>query len=225
MRRGAASAVLLIFFFSGLSSLLYQIVWLKELSYTFGNTVQAAATLIAVFLAGLGIGSFLFSRILVRVSPLLLYAVLEALIGLYGSFAPYGFDRLDELYVWFYQSVSADPAAVSLMRVAAASMFLLVPTILMGGTLPILVRWWSRPGETTGQAVSRLYSANTFGATAGATGAAEAASAASAVVVGRAAGPADARTGAGAVDAGQAAAAAGTLVSTRASAGSRRARL
>ena len=167
MHRRAALAVIVIFFLSGVSSLLYQIVWLRELGYIFGNTVQAAATLIAVFLAGLGIGSFLFSRILRGVAPLLIYAILEALIGLYGSIAPWGFDRLDDLYVWFYQSVSAAPEPIALMRVAASSLFLLVPTILMGGTLPVIVRWWARPGESTGRAVSRLYSANTFGATAG----------------------------------------------------------
>lgn len=167
MNRRMTSVVLVIFFLSGLSSLLYQIVWLKELGYIFGNTVQAAATLIAVFLAGLGIGSFLFSRKLLRISPLLLYAALEALIGLYGSFAPLGFDRLDDLYVWFYQSVSDASGPIALMRVAASSLFLLVPTILMGATLPVMVRWWSRPEESAGQGVSRLYSANTFGATSG----------------------------------------------------------
>ena len=55
-------ALLLIFFLSGISALIYQVVWLKYLGLIFGNTVYAAATLIAVYLAGLGIGGALFGR-------------------------------------------------------------------------------------------------------------------------------------------------------------------
>ncbi len=62
LRRKGSVVLLAVFFFSGISALLYQIVWLKYLGLIFGNTVYAAATLIAVFLGGLGLGAFLFSR-------------------------------------------------------------------------------------------------------------------------------------------------------------------
>ncbi|HUP65407.1 MAG TPA: hypothetical protein VM557_09015, partial [Thermoanaerobaculia bacterium] len=70
------AVVLVVFFISGVSALLYQVAWLKYLGFVFGNTVHAAATLIAIFLAGLGIGGYLFGRFFRKVRPLRLYAVL-----------------------------------------------------------------------------------------------------------------------------------------------------
>ncbi len=66
-----------------------------------------------------------------------------------------------------YPSVSGAPGSLALFRILAASLFLLPPTILMGGTLPVLVRFFSGERLATGRAVSSLYAANTFGATGG----------------------------------------------------------
>lgn len=161
------ATVLAIFFISGASALLYQVAWLKYLGLVFGNTVHAAATLIAVFLAGLGLGGYLFGRVLTRVRPLVLYAVLEAVIGAIGAFSPNAFALLDDLYVAAYPAVGASPLLLALLRVGASAAFLLPPTILMGATLPVLVRYFSGERLASGRAVSALYSANTFGATAG----------------------------------------------------------
>lgn len=159
--------VLGIFFVSGASALLYQVAWLKYLGLVFGNTVHAAATLIAVFLAGLGIGGYLFGRFLHRVRPLVLYAVLEALIGAIGAFSPNAFALLDDLYIAAYPAVGDSQLLLGLLRIGASALFLLPPTILMGGTLPVLVRYFSGERLASGRAVSALYAANTFGATAG----------------------------------------------------------
>ena len=165
MKRSAA--VLSVFFASGISALLYQIVWLKYLGLIFGNTVYAAATLIAVFLAGLGIGAFVFSRAFRARPPLLVYAATEALIGLAGAFSPNAFELLNRAYVAAYPGVHHSAVLMTLVRVALAAAFLLPPTILMGGTLPLLVRWFSGDEEGSGTAVSALYAVNTLGATAG----------------------------------------------------------
>jgi spermidine synthase len=159
--------VLVVFFLSGASALLYQVAWLKYLGFVFGNTVHAAATLIAVFLAGLGVGGYLFGRFFHRARPLILYGVLEALIGACGAFSPNAFALLDRAYVAAYPALAGAPASLALFRIAAASLFLLPPTILMGGTLPVLVRFFSGERLATGRAVSSLYAANTFGATTG----------------------------------------------------------
>src|SRR5688572_22131285 len=89
-------ALLLIFFLSGISALIYQVVWLKYLGLIFGNTVYAAATLIAVYLAGLGIGGALFGRRARKWEPLVVYAILEAVIGLLGALSPNAFALLDD---------------------------------------------------------------------------------------------------------------------------------
>ena len=78
-RKLPAPFLLTIFFVSGVAALLYQVVWLKYLGLVFGNTVYAAATIIAIFLAGLGIGGYLFGRFFSSRPPLLIYALLEAL--------------------------------------------------------------------------------------------------------------------------------------------------
>ncbi|HUP64383.1 MAG TPA: fused MFS/spermidine synthase, partial [Thermoanaerobaculia bacterium] len=137
------------------------------LGFVFGNTVHAAATLIAIFLAGLGIGGYLFGRFFRKVRPLRLYAVLETAIGTIGALSPAAFELLDRLYVSVYPAVADAPAALSLLRILFAALFLLPPTILMGATLPVLVREFSGERLGSGRAVASLYSANTFGATAG----------------------------------------------------------
>ena len=93
--RRARVVLLSLFFTSGISALLYQIVWLKYLGLIFGNTVYAAATLIAVFLGGLGIGAFLFSRTIAQTRLLFVYAIVEALIGGIGAFSPNAFELLN----------------------------------------------------------------------------------------------------------------------------------
>jgi spermidine synthase len=167
LRRKGSVVLLAVFFFSGLGALLYQIVWLKYLGLIFGNTVYAAATLIAVFLGGLGIGAFLFSRSLVAKRPLVVYACVEALIGAIGAFSPNGFELLNRAYIAVFPSVHGSPLSMTLIRIALAGLFLLPPTILMGGTLPLLVRWFTGEQEGSGIAVSALYAVNTLGATTG----------------------------------------------------------
>ena len=167
IRRVPAALVLAVFFVSGIAALLYQIVWLKYLGLVFGNTVYAAATLIAIFLAGLGLGGYLFGRFFHRRSPLLVYAVLEALIGTIGAFSPNGFTLLDDAYIASFRAFVEAPLALAAARGVFAALFLLPPTILMGGTLPALVRWYTGDRGGSGRPVSSLYAANTFGAAAG----------------------------------------------------------
>ncbi|HEX7191420.1 MAG TPA: fused MFS/spermidine synthase [Thermoanaerobaculia bacterium] len=159
--------LLSVFFASGISALLYQIVWLKYLGLIFGNTVYAAATLIAVFLGGLGIGAFIFSRVFRARPALLVYAATEALIGLIGAFSPNGFELLNRAYIAAFPAVHQSALLLTLVRGALAATFLLPPTILMGGTLPLLVRWFTGEHEGSGTAISALYAVNTLGATAG----------------------------------------------------------
>lgn len=167
IRRKGSLVLLSIFFTSGISALLYQIVWLKYLGLIFGNTVYAASTLIAVFLGGLGLGAFLFSRSFAGKRPLVVYSCVEALIGLIGAFSPNGFELLNRAYIAAFPSVHGSPVTMTLLRIGLAGLFLLPPTILMGGTLPLLVRWFTGDREGSGIAVSALYAVNTLGATAG----------------------------------------------------------
>ena len=85
----------LLFFASGAAGLVDQVAWLRYLALVFGNTTLATATLLAVFMAGLGLGAVLFGRLSDRTArPLTLYALLEVGIGLFAIFSPHFFDGM-----------------------------------------------------------------------------------------------------------------------------------
>ena len=78
----------LLFFASGAAGLVDQVAWLRYLALVFGNTTLATATLLAVFMAGLGLGAVLFGRLSDHTArPLTLYALLEVGIGLFAIFS------------------------------------------------------------------------------------------------------------------------------------------
>lgn len=153
---------------SGAASLMDQVVWLRFLSLTFGNTTQATATLLAVFMGGLGLGALLAGRIADRLRrPLAAYALLETGLALAALASPAVFAAIDRGYVWTHQHFSASPGIFVALRVLLAAGALLPPTLLMGGTLPLLLRGLSDDGHHVGRRTALLYALNTLGATGG----------------------------------------------------------
>ncbi len=81
--------VLALFFASGFSSLIYQVVWTRHLVLIFGSTTFATATVLAVFMGGLALGSFLAGRIADKIDkPFLWYGILEGIIGIWALIVP-----------------------------------------------------------------------------------------------------------------------------------------
>ncbi len=175
----------LLFFASGAAGLVDQVAWLRYLSLVFGNTTLATATLLAVFMGGLGLGAVLFGRLSDRTErPLTLYALLELGIGLFAIFSPRFFDGMTGVYVAVDHAAggaSSAPWSFALLRLGLAALCLLPPTLLMGGTLPLIVRGLGdlrRSASESGAARDRLgrdtallYGANTLGAVCGVAGA------------------------------------------------------
>lgn len=160
--------ILLCFFLSGTAGLIYQVAWGKALGLVFGHTVYAVATVIAVFMGGLALGSAWLGRWSERrENPVALYGWIEIIIGAAGAFSLVGLAGVRELYLATYQSVAGSTAALVALRFFASALVLLIPTFLMGGTLPILVRGLTRTSSELGARVSRLYWVNTAGAVAG----------------------------------------------------------
>jgi spermidine synthase len=161
-------AVLLVFLVSGAAGLVYQVAWTRQLTLMLGVTSEAISTVLAVFMGGLALGAWLLGRLADRVrSPLRLYAVLEAGIALAGAASPLLLDALTGVYVDLRRSGVAGPGALAALRIVLAAAALLVPTTLMGGTLPILVRGLNRvPGQLSRDA-GTLYAINTLGAVVG----------------------------------------------------------
>ncbi len=159
--------ILSIFFISGVAALVYEVVWMRWLALTFGVSTYAISTVLATFMAGLAAGSFYFGRwIDHRSNPLRAYAVLEFLIGLYALAVPSLFTAMRAIFVELHQ-LELPPAQFALARALLAGVLLLPPTILMGGTFPILVRFFVRHRAEVGRSAGLLYFLNTLGATFG----------------------------------------------------------
>jgi spermidine synthase len=154
------------FFLSGMAALIYQIVWAKELALVFGVTIYAASAVITAFMAGLALGSVGFGRWADRWQrPLVLFALLEVGIGALALLTPLVLSVvLKPIYVSLYGSFLDNHYVMSLVRFVMAFLVLLVPTCLMGGTLPVLSRAYVSAAKRLGGEVAELYSANNFGA-------------------------------------------------------------
>ncbi len=169
MISGRRLALLLaLFFFSGACGLAYQVLWLRRLALVFGVTVHAAGTVLAAFMTGLGLGSMLAGPLLRRVRrPLMLFGVAEILVGLSALATPFALDATALVYERLYRAASDRLSLLTLARFVSSFVVLLLPTMLMGLTLPVLsasrivreARFASRLGS--------LYAINTMGALVG----------------------------------------------------------
>ncbi len=159
---------LLCFFLSGAAGLVYQVTWGKALGLVFGNTVYAIATVLAVFMGGLATGSALLGRWSERhANPVALYGWIELGVAASGVLSLVGLAGVRLLYVGSYPLVEGWMPALLALRFIGAALVLFVPTLLMGGTLPIMVRGTTRNSAELGARISRLYWVNTAGAVAG----------------------------------------------------------
>jgi len=162
-------AVYLLFFLSGAAALVYQVVWVRSLTLVFGGSHLAVTAVLTIFMAGLALGGWLLGRVVDRVPrPLRLYGLLE--LGIAAS--ALGFMGLMTIYPAVYAALARDrdDAVVYLFAVRAVFSLaaLIVPTALMGGTLPVLARFVSRQPETLRGSLAFLYGLNTLGAVLGA---------------------------------------------------------
>lgn len=160
--------LLLLFFVSGISGLIYEIVWLRILTRIIGITTYATAVTLAVFMLGLALGSILFGRISdKRNNQLLLYSILQIVIAITAAVTPALFRVSIELYRELYPISSHNPLLLLISRILTSFIILLIPTTLMGGTLPLLTSYLVKRGGKFGKNFSLLYGLNTFGAVIG----------------------------------------------------------
>ncbi|MBI4796346.1 MAG: fused MFS/spermidine synthase [Deltaproteobacteria bacterium] len=133
-----------------------------------GVTIYATSTVIASFMAGLALGSFLLGRFIdKRKDPLRIYAGLEFLIGLTAFIVPALLVVCLPILKYLFQVSGENQFLVTLARPGLSFLVLLIPTTMMGGTLPILTSWLVKEGILFGRSFSLLYSINTLGAVTG----------------------------------------------------------
>jgi spermidine synthase len=158
----------LLFFLSGFSALVYQVVWLRLLSLTFGVTVYAASAVLTSFMGGLALGSWLGGRLADRIRrPLAAFGVVELLIAASALAVPFQLDLAGALYAAIHARVTDGFFALTAARVICSGLVLLVPTTLMGASLPLLSRHVSETGGGAARRVGLLYAANTAGSIVG----------------------------------------------------------
>ncbi len=161
--------VYLFFFVSGATGLIYEVIWTRLLTLVMGNTQYSVATVLTLFMGGLALGSFLGGRLVDRQSsPLKMYALLEAAIGIYCFLIPSLIDAAFPVFQWIYAQVGDSHMTASLYRFVVCGAILLIPTSLMGATLPVLGKFITRDERFIGRDVGTLYATNTFGAVLGA---------------------------------------------------------
>ena len=158
----------LIFFASGATGLVYEVIWVRLTGLVFGNTSFSIATVLGAFMTGLALGSWLLGAMADRYDrPLRMYGFLEILIGVSAMLVPIAFRSMEELYWSLVPALSSLAGAEVFVPFIASFAIMLVPTFLMGGTLPVLSRFFVRRPNEVESKLGTLYALNTFGAALG----------------------------------------------------------
>src|SRR5438128_10829159 len=167
-RLNSRSILYVIFFISGATGLVYEVIWVRLTGLVFGNTSHAISTVLGAFMAGLALGSWKLGRKADRVAnPLRMYGLLEIGIGLSAALVPLIFRALDTVYWAAEPSVASIPGGAGFIRFATSFVVLLTTTLLMGGTLPVLSRFFTESDAAVESNVGVLSALHTFGAAAG----------------------------------------------------------
>ncbi len=173
-QRSRQAAVYVCFALSGLAALIYQTAWTREFALVFGTSELAVATVLGAYMAGLALGARLIGRWLVRIeAPVRLYAGLELGIGMTAVlWVPACLWLAERGLVALFGHQSELPAGgagiTSLYYLCSAFLTLLLPTTLMGATLPLLARASVHREQEIGARIGALYACNTLGAVFGA---------------------------------------------------------
>ena len=156
------------FALSGAAGLTYEVLWMRMLGLVFGATTIAVSVVLAAFMGGLALGSAVGGKVAERIArPLRAYAWIEISIGLYALAVPIAFRVLDRFDAALWQQIHPGTFRFALARFVLAASALLIPTALMGATLPMIVAAIRRYGATAPRMISRFYGLNLVGAIAG----------------------------------------------------------
>lgn len=180
-RRSSLVWTLALFFFSGATSLVYEVLWTRRLSLTFGHTVLAVSTVLTVFMTGLALGSFLAGRwsdqerrrLIAAADPrgaarfLALYGVLEIFIGVWAILSLVLLNGVESIYLSAARG-GAQGGSLYALVFLGSFLVLLPPTTAMGATLPAFTQLLVATKEDVGSWLSRIYGWNTLGACCGA---------------------------------------------------------
>lgn len=163
-----ALALFILFFLSGFTGLVYEVAWVRLFTGVFGNTTYSVTAVLSAFMAGLAIGSRLFGKLIdTRKRQLVVYSALEAGIALSAILITLAVPLLDPVYGFLYNRLNFSDALLTTVRFILSFTLVIIPTLLMGGTLPVIARFFIRRVGQVGTGTGLLYGINTLGAAAG----------------------------------------------------------
>jgi spermidine synthase len=161
--------VAICFVLSGATGLIYEVLWVRMLGLVFGATTLAISAVLAAFMGGLALGSALAARFAPKIArPVRVYAIIEIVIGLYALAVPLLFRGIDRAYAAAWQQLQPGFYGFAFSRFALAAVVLVIPTAMMGATLPVLVATLQRSSGRSASRITRLYTWNLIGAILGA---------------------------------------------------------
>ncbi len=160
--------LMLVYFCSGVCSLMDEVVWVRLLKLTLGNTAYASSIVVSVFMGGLALGALIMGRYADKIKRRLrLYAILEILATVSALSLPWLLRFADIAYRWFFVKFEPSRTVLMVVQVIVSALVLLIPTMLMGSTLPLLARHVTDMKDRVGRLVGRLYALNMLGAVLG----------------------------------------------------------
>lgn len=160
--------LLVLFFLSGLAALIYQVVWVRQATLVFGVSVYAYGVVLAAFMGGAALGSYLLGKQADRVtSPLRIFALLQICVAMLGVLAPLALTALMPFYASLARANPLSPFVITGVRALFSILILTPPAFFSGAALPFMARAFTRQPGQVGSDIGRLYAADTLGAALG----------------------------------------------------------
>lgn len=157
--------LLILFGISGMTALIYEIIWIRPLSLVFGTTTYAVSTIIASFILGLAMGSWIAGRFADRLqNPLKYYALIQIAIGIFGILLLPVFDLMPSVYLDLYHLTYPNQSAFMVAQIFMSMGIIAIPATLMGTTLPLMIKVYSKEITMIGNDVGKLDASNSIGA-------------------------------------------------------------
>jgi len=157
--------LLILFGVSGMTALIYEIIWIRPLSLVFGTTTYAITTIVASFILGLAVGSWLSGRFTDRLkNPLKIFALIQIVIGFFGILLLPVFNIMPNTYLDLYHLTYPNQSLFMFAQILMSMAMITIPATLMGTTLPLMMRVYSKEITTVGKDIGKLDASNNIGA-------------------------------------------------------------
>jgi spermidine synthase len=149
---------------SGFAAMAYEVAWTRILAMIIGSSVYAFSIMLATFLVGIALGSFLFSMIARKRSvSLIWFGAAELIIGFAAILTLPVFERMPFYLVSIFEVFKSNYVAMQLSKFLLCSMVMIVPTILLGSLFPMVTQICTRSFSELGRRIGTIYSVNTLG--------------------------------------------------------------